>query len=123
MPETFFLSIGLLTTSKNTFNCEFQPSASRLGTVVSAVIFGDYGVTGGDGNVRFSIDLELFLTSLYGENIHLRETGRATSFQSLLQLYYVFWNRPTPASFRCSAQVRILSPRSINGAPLITTPT
>ena len=103
MPETFFLSIGLLATSKNTFNCEFQPRASRLGTVVSAVILGDYDVTGGDGNVRFSIDLELFLTSLYGENRHLRETGRATSFQSLLQLYYVFWNRPTRASFRCSA--------------------
>ena len=73
--ETFFLSIGLLATSKNTFNCKFQPRASRLGTVVSAVILGDCDVTGGDGNVRFSIDLELFLTSLYGENRHLRKTG------------------------------------------------
>ena len=96
MPETLFLSIGLLATSKNTFNCEFQPRASRLGTVVSAVILGDYDVTGGDGNVRFSIDLELFLTSLYGENRHLRETEtvchppHSTSFNKIKRMLKTF---------------------------------
>ena len=48
---------------------------------MSAVILGDYEVTGRDGNVRFPIEnyrfgtvLDLFI-HLYGENRHLSETG------------------------------------------------